>query len=162
AVAAAEAAVKEAEALPANSPEYQEQRPAALILLAELSGAQGQPYYQTVIKDHAESRFALPARYQLALLQAQAGKLQEALAQTQTLLKQLEDAPTAPSLPAPIQTERIELRRKTLFAAADYAFRVNSYELTESCLKTYSELPAVKAQPGKMQMDLVQLRLAWC
>ncbi len=160
ALAAAQAALKEAEALGSNAPEYAEQRAAALILLADLSGPAGQQYYETIVKDYGASRFALPARYQLAFLQAQSNKLPEALAQTQALLKQLDEAP-ANATPA-IQTERAELRRKALFAAADYAFRANQYEPAEALLKQYSELPAVKAEPAKMQLDLVALRLAWC
>jgi tetratricopeptide (TPR) repeat protein len=160
ALAAAQVALKEAEALGANSPDYQEQRPAALIVLADLSGTAGQPYYETIVKEHPASRFAFPARYQLAFLQAQAGKLPEALAQAQALVKQLDESP-APATPA-LQAERTELRRKALFAAADYAFRSNALGPAETYLKEYSELPAVKADPAKMQLDLATLRLAWC
>ena len=163
ALAAAQVALKEAEALGAASPDYAEQRPAALIVLADLSGPAGQPYYETIVKEHAASRFALPARYQLAFMQAQAGKLPEALAQAQALLKEL-DAPApaaAPATPA-LQAERTELRRKALFAAADYAFRANAFAPAETYLKEYRDLPAVKADPAKMQLDLVTLRLAWC
>ena len=160
ALTAAQAALKEAEALPANSPEYNEQRPAALILVAELSGPAGLPMYETIARDHAASRFALPARYQIAFLLSQSGKLPEALAQTKELLKQLDEG--AAVVPPAQQAERTELQRKTLFAAADYAFRSNAFDQAEVYLKRYVELPAVKADPAGMQMALVSLHLARC
>ncbi|HYF50288.1 MAG TPA: tetratricopeptide repeat protein [Planctomycetota bacterium] len=168
ALAAAKTALKEAEALPANSAEWKEQRPAALMLLADLSGAQGLSLYQALLKDHADSRLGAPARYQVAYWLGQSEQLKEALAQAEALLKEL------PASPLPAQ-EKSELEKKALFAAADFAFRLEPItpnpsptrgegikDAAEKYLQAYAALPGVTADPSGSQLPLVQLRLAWC
>src|SRR6185295_18589401 len=85
-----------------------EEHPAALMLLAELSGPQGADIYKEVVKLYPESRFGLAARYELARLAGQGGKLDDALAQVTGLLevlgKKTDDKTSA------------ELRRDALFA----------------------------------------------
>lgn len=152
ALAAAKAALAEAEALPAGERRDKVERPAALMFLADLSGADGGKYYQTIVKDHAQSRFAPAARYQLAYWAGKAGNLDEGLLQTETLLK---------ALPAN-DKETADLRRKTLFAASDFAFRKGDYARAEPWLKEYATLPEVKADAAKMQLGLASLRMAWC
>jgi TolA-binding protein len=159
AVAAAQAALKEAEAFAPGTTEYSEQRPLALLLLAETLGATGKPQYELLLKDHAASRCAFLARYQLACLAAQDEKtLPDALAQASSLLKDLgQDG--ASVLP---QKEREELQRQTLFAVADFAFRLNNRDEAEKNMLAYSQLQAVRDNPAATQLPLVQLRLAWC
>lgn len=152
ALAAARVALAEAEALPAGERRNDLERPAALMLLAELSGAAGGSYFETVVKDHGTSRFALVARYQLAYLAGKAGKLDEALAHAETLLK---------ALPAETK-DTAELRLKALFAAGDFAFRKPDYPRAETLLREYTAGIQTQAEPARAQLGLVNLRLAWC
>ncbi|MCW8131667.1 MAG: tetratricopeptide repeat protein [Planctomycetota bacterium] len=154
ALAAAQAALAEADALPAGDRKNNVERPAALMLLADLAGAEGAKQYEAVVKDHPQSRFAHAARYQLAYLAGKAGRIDEALAHAGALLKVLQ--------PAEGDKEGAELRRKTLFAAGDFAFRKPDFERAEVLLKEYANLPEVKADPARMQLGLVNLRIAWC
>ncbi|MBI3830118.1 MAG: tetratricopeptide repeat protein [Planctomycetes bacterium] len=152
ALAAAKTALAEAEALPAGDRRDKIERPAALMFLADLSGADVGKYYQTIVKEHAQSRFAPAAQYQLAYWAGKAGNLDEGLQQVEALLK---------ALPAN-DKESADLRRKTLFAASDFAFRKADYARAEPLLKEYAALPEVKADAAKMQLGLASLRLAWC
>jgi TolA-binding protein len=150
--AAALAALREAEALPDGEKKALHERPAALMLAAELSGEDGGAQYQAVLKDHAASRFAAPARYQLAYWAGKAGKYDEALVYVEALLRE----------PPKDQPEAVELRRKALFAAADFAWAKQDFARAEKALSEYRELPEVKKDPRAAQAPLVFLRLAWC
>jgi TolA-binding protein len=148
---AALAALREAETLPAGEKKSKE-RPAALLLAGELSGEEGVPHYQALLKEHGTTRFAAPARYQLAYWTGKAGRYDEALGYVEPLLKE----------PAPETPEATELRRKALFAAADFAWAKQDFVRTEKWLTEYRELPEVKKDPQGTQLPLVLLRLAWC
>ena len=152
ALTAAQAAVKESDVFPLTSPEAQENRPAALMLLADLSGSAGKAHYESILKDFGSTRYAPPARYQLACLASQNGNLEEALSHAETLLKNL-----------PIgKDDSVGLRRKTLFAASDFSFRLKRYAKAEEFLTIFIAQPVEKSSGVEVQSGLVQLRLAWC
>jgi len=127
-----------------------EEHPAALMLLAELSGPQGADAYKEVVKLYPESRFGLAARYELARLAGQAGKADEALAQITSLLELLAKQPDGKTT--------AELKRDALFAAAEFTFRKPDFKKSEEYLKAYSDL-AGAADP---RADDVARKLAWC
>jgi TolA-binding protein len=127
-----------------------EEHPAALMLLAELSGPQGADVYKEVVKLYPDSRFGLAARYELARLAGQGGKLDEAMLQIANLLDLLAKQPEGKTT--------TELKRDALFAAAEFTFRKPDFKKSEAYLKNYSEL-AGAADP---RADDVARKLAWC
>ena len=149
AVKAARKAVEEAAALP-DPKRKAEEHPAALVLLAELSGAQGAQTYQEVVKLYPDTRYGLAARYELARLAGQAGKLDDAITQVKALLELLAKKPEDKSLAG--------LRRDALFAAGEFAFRKPDYKAAEEHLKAYREL-AIENDP---RADDVERKRAWC
>lgn len=149
AIKAARKGVDDAAAL-ADPKRKAEEHPAALMLLAELTGAQGADSYMEVVKLYPETRFGLAARYELARLAGQGGKNDEALKHVQALLEQFAKQPDPQLLP--------ELRRDALFAAAEFAFRKPDYKTSEEYLLKYQQL-AGEADP---RADDVARKLAWC
>jgi len=127
-----------------------DEHPAALVLLAELSGAKGAEIYQQVVQLYPDTRFGLAARYELARLAGQAGRVDEAATQEKALLELLAKKGGDKSLAG--------LRRDALFAAGEFAFRKPDYKAAEEYLKAYLEL-AVENDP---RTDDVERKLAWC
>ena len=149
---AATMAVREAEALADGEKRNALERPAALMRLAELSGADGVPQYEKIVKEHAGTPFAPVARYQLAFWAGEAGKLDEARRHAEELLK---------ALPKD-RAETAELRAKALFAAAEFAYRKEDYAAAEPWLVEYLALPALQKDPAAGKIALANLRLGWC
>ena len=149
---AAEMAVAEAEQLPKGEKRDNVELPAALMRLAELSGAGGMPYYERVVKDHPNTPFAPPAHYQLAYWAGETGHLDDALQHATKLLERLpKDKP-----------ELAALRAKTLFAAAEFAYRKENYKAAEPRLTEYLALAVVQKDPAAKRAALAYLRLGWC
>jgi len=146
---AARKGVDEAAAL-TDAKRKAEEQPAALVLLAELSGAQGAETYQEVVKLYPDTRYGLAARYELARLAGQAGKGDEALAQAKALLDLLAKKGDDKALAG--------LRRDALFAAGEFAFRKPDYKAAEEYLKAYREL----AGDNDPRADDVDRKRAWC
>jgi len=151
ALAAAKEALKESEALPAGDVRNTE-RPASLLLVAELSGKDSVPYYESVAKEFPGTPSAWIARYQLCYWAGKDGRAAEGLAQAEALLKELK----------PGDPLSAEIRENALFAAADFAFILNDRAKAEALLKEYMALASVQKDPAGKQADLARLRLAWC
>jgi len=149
AVKAARKAVEEAAAL-TDPKRKAEEHPAALLLLAELSGAQGADVYKEVVNLYPETRYGLAARYELARLAGQGGHVDEGLTQVRALLELLAKQPDDKNLAG--------LRRDTLFAAAEFAFRKPDYKAAEEYLDAYRKL----AGEGDARADDVERKRAWC
>ena len=146
---ALQAARKAAEDASQSTHKAQE-HPAALALLAELSGAQGTEYYKELVENYPQSRFGLIARYELSRILGLAGRNDEALAQLQTLLQALEQHNDPGNPP--------ELRANAYFAAAEYAFRKADYAKSEEFVKAYRKLAGDTDGHG----DDTARKLAWC
>lgn len=149
AVKAARKAVEEAAAV-TDAKRKAEDHPAALVLLAELAGPQGVEAYQEAVRLYPETRYGLAARYELARLANQAGRLDEALVQARTLLELLAKQPDDRNAGG--------LRRDALFAAAEFAFRKPDYKAAEDYLKAYRDL----AGANDARADDVERKRAWC
>jgi TolA-binding protein len=150
ALKAARKAAEEAGAI-ADAKRKAEEHPAALMLLAEVSGAQAADVYRQIVAQYAETRFGLAARYEIARLAGRAGKNDEALKEAQALLESLAKAP-------PGAKETADLQRDALFAAAEFAFRKLDYKQAEQYLKSYVEA----AGPQDPRADDVARKLARC
>lgn len=149
---AAELALDEAEKLPKGDKRDQVDRPAALMRMAELSGANGVTFYEKIDKDHPTTPFAAPARYQLAFWAGEAGKLDDAQRHAEALLKELPKD----------QADTADLRAKALFAAAEFAYRKEDFPAAEKWLTEYLALPGLQKDPATGKAALANLRLGWC
>ncbi|HYG78278.1 MAG TPA: tetratricopeptide repeat protein [Planctomycetota bacterium] len=125
-----------------------EEHPAALMLLAELSGPQGAEIYKQITQLYPETRFGLAARYETARLASQGGKLDDAQKEIQTLLDLLAKQ-NDPKL--------AELKRDALFAAGEFAFRKPDFPKCEEFLNAYRALAGENDPRG----DDVARKLAW-
>ncbi|HEY3319941.1 MAG TPA: tetratricopeptide repeat protein [Planctomycetota bacterium] len=146
---AAKNAVDEAAAVQ-DAQRKSEEHPAALMLLGELLGPQGADTYKEVVRLYPETRFGLAARYELARLSGQAGKLDEALASVQELIGLLAKQPESKTIS--------EVRRDAFFAAGEFAFRKPDLKKAEEYLKAYSQAAGETDPRG----DDVARKLAWC
>ena len=135
----------------ADTTRKNEEHPASILLLAELSGDGAAEQYSEVIKLYPETRFGLAAQYELARIWGQAGKVDEAYTQIKNLVERLAKQPAD-------QKNLNELRRDALFAAGEFAFRKPEYANAELFLKAYRDL----AGPADVRADDVARKLAWC
>ncbi|MBE7466033.1 MAG: tetratricopeptide repeat protein [Planctomycetes bacterium] len=149
--AAAQAAVKEAEAV-ADPARRSDEHAAALLLLAETAPEEAAGTYAALVKSYAERPQGKLARYRLSLLAGKRKDWPEARTQAEALLKALNAN----------QPEDGELQRLALFAAADFAFWMEDYAAAEQHLTAYLARKEVQEKPQEREADLAALRLAWC
>lgn len=152
ALAAAKAALAEADAVADAESKAKVERPAALILLAECEGNAGAPHLEAVVKEAPGSLFAAAAAYRLALLKGKQNDAKAALEFARTALK------AAPDGDGP----NADLRTKALFASADFAFATEDFAAAAGYLDEYLKRSEVSAEPKRWQRDFAQLRLGWC
>ncbi len=149
AIEAARLAVKEADAL-ADAAQKSEERPASLMLLAELVPAEAPAIMKEISDKHSQTRFAMDAQYELARVAGEAGRIGDALVQIETLLDTISKAPAG-------QVVAEKLKRDALFAAGHFAFHKpdhkKSVEYARAYQKAYGEKDA--------RADDVARKLAW-
>src|SRR5207249_3807591 len=124
---AARKSVDEAAAI-ADAARKNEEHPASLMLLAELSGKDAEARYKELAALYPQSRYGLAARFKLALMAGEAGRTQEALETCEALLQALPNAQADSSLAS--------VRGDALFAAAEFAFRKPDFKKAEEYFKS--------------------------
>lgn len=156
ALAAAKEALRTAEKIPpgktaAEKKERAAEIAASLLLVGELSGAKGTLFLSRVLKEYPASTEALYARLLTAQTAGETGRDAKALEEAETLLKE--------TTKRAARGEKIEplLRANALFAAGEYAFRLNKYARAEPHLRAFLKEAAAN---DDRRADVTR-KLAW-
>ncbi len=149
AIEAARLAVKEADAL-TDAAQKNEDRPASMMLLAELVPAEAPALIKEIAEKHAQTRFALEAQYELVRIANDAKNYDEALAQSEVLLSAIAKAPAT-------QPVAEKLKRQALYAAGLFAFLKHDHKKSVEFARAFQKAYGDKDE----QADDVARRLGW-
>ena len=149
AAGAARLAVEEANSL-ADAALKNEEVPASMMLLAELSPGDAAAIYKDVVEKNPQSRFALNAQYELARTAGEAGKIDAALNHIEALLAAISKAPAENAVAE-------KLKRDALFAAGHFAFHKPDHKKSAEYARAYQSAYGAKDD----RADDVARKLGW-